>query len=663
MDTTFNQIRVRARIGLQARAGGEPRVYRAQLVRAGRVRKPDGRPGNLTISAEALAEAADRNLFTGRPMFIDHAGPVEQPSLRDMAGVVQAAVWAAGQEMVLATFRLYETPAGELMQDLLQQLLADQETDIPFPDVGISLVFWVGDQEKDASRVTVTRIHKVESADFVFEPAADGRVLAVLSAANQQARRNHMDPADVLTPDPAGHNPAPAESPAALVQATAWQRALATNGTRQLLAASGLPDVVQQRLGQAAYAGPDQLQTAIDAAREELATLHEANVINLGGQAPRGGGVQMGLNGLERLRLAAAALIDGRRPEQNVRPLSGIRELYLALSGDYEMTGRFFPDRVQLANVDTSTMAGMVANVLNKLVVNRFQEYPQWWAPIVAIEEFNTLQDAQWITLGGVGELPTVAEGAAYTEMSWDDQKESDSFVKKGGYLGITLEAIDKDDTRRLSAAPRALAQAAWMTLGKAISEIFTSNSGVGPTMSDSDALFHANHSNLGSTALSYTSWKATIVSMMKQTELNSGERLGFLTRPKYLYVPIDLYNTAVEILASEYDPGEGTTTSFLQANIEAMGDTHNARVSAAKSRVLMDPFATDANNWAAIADPLLYPSIGLGFRYGRQPEVFSVASPTGGLMFTNDTMPVKVRFFFAAGPTDWRGLYKHNVT
>jgi hypothetical protein len=30
--------------------------------------------------------------------------------------------------------------------------------------------------------------------------------------------------------------------------------------------------------------------------------------------------------------------------------------------------------------------------------------------------------------------------------------------------------------------------------------------------------------------------------------------------------------------------------------------------------------------------------------------------------MFSNDVMPVKVRFFFAAGPTDWRGLYKANV-
>jgi hypothetical protein len=29
---------------------------------------------------------------------------------------------------------------------------------------------------------------------------------------------------------------------------------------------------------------------------------------------------------------------------------------------------------------------------------------------------------------------------------------------------------------------------------------------------------------------------------------------------------------------------------------------------------------------------------------------------------FDADTMPIKVRFFFATGPVDYRGLYKANV-
>ncbi len=93
-----------------------------------------------------------------------------------------------------------------------------------------------------------------------------------------------------------------------------------------------------------------------------------------------------------------------------------------------------------------------------------------------------------------------------------------------------------------------------------------------------------------------------------------------------------------------------------------AEGDGRQERLNLAKQRVIVVDLWTDSNNWAAVADPRMWPTIGVAYRYGRTPEIFSVASPTAGLMFSNDTMPVKVRFFFAAGPVDWRGLYKANV-
>jgi hypothetical protein len=81
-----------------------------------------------------------------------------------------------------------------------------------------------------------------------------------------------------------------------------------------------------------------------------------------------------------------------------------------------------------------------------------------------------------------------------------------------------------------------------------------------------------------------------------------------------------------------------------------------------ARSRVIVVDLWSDTNDYCAIADPRLYPSIGVGFRYGRTPEVFNVASPTAGLMFSNDTLPIKVRFVYACGPIDHRGMYKMNV-
>jgi hypothetical protein len=284
----------------------------------------------------------------------------------------------------------------------------------------------------------------------------------------------------------------------------------------------------------------------------------------------------------------------------------------------------------------------------------QYQTYPKWWAPVVTEEDFASLQDVRWITLGGVGELPTVSEGAAYTELTWDDKTETDSFVKKGGYLGLTIEAIDKDDTGKLRAAPGALAQAAWMTLGKALAAIHTTNA----ALADGTELYHADHSNLGSTALSIAAWRATKIAMQKQTELNSGERLGALVNPRYCWVPIDLEDTAVQALATWQDVGSANWA----ANVDAVGNERETRLANARARVIVVPFWSDTNNWYAQADPQLYPSIGLAYRYGRTPEVFSVASPTAGLMFTNDTMPVKVRFFFATGPIDHRGLYRHTV-
>jgi hypothetical protein len=408
----------------------------------------------------------------------------------------------------------------------------------------------------------------------------------------------------------------------------------------------------------------EDLTGQVDRLTAFVADQQADNVVTGMGVAPRDQlNIAMGRTGLEQIQAATDALLTGRRPPDGIQPLSGIRELYMLLSGDYELTQRFYPERIYLANVNSSTMAALVANALNKVVVNVFQTYPRWWEPIVMEMDFNSLQDARWITLGGVGELPTVSEGSAYTELTWDDNTETAAFVKKGGYLGLTIEAIDKDDTRRLQMAPQALAQAAWLTLSKSVSAIFTANSGVGPTLADSTALFDAGRGNLGTTALALGEWAAVRLAMRKYTELNSGERLGALVAPKFLLVPPDLELTALEIMASEfkytYALSNGTASPD---NVFSEGDAHNSRLAFARSRVIVVDLWTDATDWAAVADPNLYPSLAIGYRYGRTPEIFSVASPTAGLMFSNDVMPVKVRFFYATGPTDWRGLYKENV-
>lgn len=642
----------------QLSIGRAKNEFLAVFVRPGRIRAAGGQAGNIIVAPEALAAAKERQLFDGRPIFLDHDWMGGR--LENVIGQTLAAEIGSEGEIV-GRIMMYDTAKGNNTAALLGDVL-DQVEQI---DIGLSLVFWP-ETQPEGDDIVITGIRHVESVDLVFEPATDSRILQRLGVERPKA----IEMEEIMEDEQKKVQ----ETPETLNQAVpeggeAWLAALGSTVASAMINASTLPAPSKARLLKANFADASAVQAAIDAEIGYLAELRAGeSPINIGGQAPRAklGGM---IDSMDKITEALDALLLGKRPA-NAAPLTGIRELYMLLSGDYELTGMFQPERVMFASVNSSTMAQLVANALNKRVVNEFIQYPQWWLPIVSEGDYDSLQAVRWITLGGVGELPTVAEGAAYTELTWDDSYETATFYKKGGYLGLTIEAIDKDETGRLRSAPRALAQAAWLTLSKSISEIFTSNTGAGPVLTDTGNLFNATavtstggHANLGSTALSITTWAAARLAMRKQPELNSNERLGALTAPKYLMVPPDLEITALQVLGSSHDYLYALSNGQeAPTNVFADGDARQALLESARKRVIVVDLWTDTNNWAAVADPMLWPTIGIGYRYGRTPEIISVASPTSGLMFTNDTLPVKVRFFFATGPMDWRGMYKANV-
>jgi len=311
------------------------------------------------------------------------------------------------------------------------------------------------------------------------------------------------------------------------------------------------------------------------------------------------------------------------------------------------MYGRFNPDRIQLTcEVTTSTITSVVKNALNKVLLKSYNMRPQWWAPIAYEEDFSTLNDVTWITLGGIADLDEVSEGAAYTEKAWSDNEETSSFVKMGNYVGITLEAIDRDNVAAIKQLPRKMGLAAARTLSGTIAALFTAQTGTGPDLADSVALFHAaTHDNLLTTALSTTAWDAVIQAMFKQAEATSSKRMG--VRPATILVPIELEKSALTIINSPNEPGTGD---------------NDINVRQGSARVIAVPEWTDANNWAACANPLDLPGVCVGYRFGRAPEMFVADSDVVGSMFTNDELRIKVRFFYAVGIGDWRALHKNNV-
>ncbi len=604
-------------------------------------------------------------LFEGVPCFADHgslvdAGRAGGRSIRDLVGLIEEVHYDAAAARLVATLRLSQG-AGWLAP-LIEEFGERHRL------FGLSADMWL---THDGERVM--EIQSVNSVDVVVHPAAGGRFLPRdpgEDAAGRDAGEGSglPSPSDVVEGkgfqmdekkvarvqqqeglEVAVASPPDEEGPGETEAASSEEKGGAAQdslGERERLARRllerrlrdcQLPDAVKDLVRRQFSGDAEEIEDLLEKHVEAYAdAVAGSSIRNLGS-------VQME-TGLERIELAFERLmglppVPGRGTPAR---LSGIREMYDLLTGDYGRHGVYRAERVRFANATTTTMAQITANVLNKVLLRAYERRPLWWKPVVHQEDFTNMQDVRWITVGGFDDLDTVAEGDAYTEKTWDDAYESSSFIKKGNYIGLTLEMIDRDDVQAVRALPRKLGLAANRTLSAAVAGIFTENGGAGPVLTDGNNLFHASHGNVGSDALSASAWDGAVQAVYKQQELNSGKRLGL--RPRYCLVPIDLEKAALEIFTTDLLPGVGTNDPAIRRSSQ---------------NVITVPEWTDANDWAAVCDPLDVEGVCVGYRHGRSPELFVADNPLMGSMFTNDEMRIKVRFVYTVGVADYRGLYK----
>ena len=429
------------------------------------------------------------------------------------------------------------------------------------------------------------------------------------------------------------------------------------------LSASKLPEITQGRLRktfEGKVFGASELQTAIDEARAEVSAL-------TGSLAVQGPGRVSGMyDSADKMQAAFDDLLGAKREPGaetlNVPRLSGIREAYLMLTGDRDFHGGYYPMQTQLAT--TADFSGLVKNALNKMIVSDWAQMGaagyDWWRNIVKVEHFETLNDITGTLIGTVGSLSTVLEGAEYTELAIGDSPETASFIKKGGYIPLTLELIDRDETRKLRAYPSELARAALRELSATIAAIFTQASGTGPTMADTGVLFNSTavttaggHANLLTTALSVAQWDVVAAAMYNQPMLNKqatgyygvGKKMAL--EPKFCLVPRALRLTAMDCFMNGW-----ITTD----------NKHTENMLKGMVQPLVVPEWTDANDWAAVADPNMAPSIIVGERFGLVPEVFVAGRDNDPAVFMNDETRIKVRHFTAVLVGDFRPLHKENV-
>jgi hypothetical protein len=598
-------------------------------------------------------------LWEGVQTFVDH-GPPEagaRRSLRDLGGVCQAPAWDETRQGITLQLRTLG-PSGPLVRALGREVLAEGEAR---PSVGFSadLLFAPGPER------SVRAILRVLSLDLVFDPARGG---AFLRALNSVGKGDDMDNPtnEATTPDEARPRAHTLTRTQAGDSPPAHYPDLAAYLLETALAASRLPAAAQAHLrrqfADRAFA-PADLSAAIAGQRALAAELSAGAVV----QGP--GRVEGLFDTRDQLQAAVDDLFQAPR-EANARHLkvsrlTGIRELYHTLTGDYDFHGGVYPERVALQHT-SANFTGLVKNAMNKAIVERWEQLGRagygWWQQIAHVEHFDTLNQVTWVITGSIGALPAVSEGAEYTELKVGDSPETSDFVKYGGYIGLTLETLDRDDMRKLRAVPRELANAAIRRLSALVAAIFSANAGAGPALADGGALFNntavttaGGHANLRTTALSAAEWEVVQTAVFNQPMLianesgyyGAGARLAL--NPRYLLVPRALELTAKKIIYPTLENAASIYSENQQRG--APGD------------VLVVPEWTDLNDWAAVVDPALVPGICIGERFGLLPEVFVAGDELSPAVFMNDESRIKVRHFVAVGVADYRPLHKSNVT
>ncbi len=493
-----------------------------------------------------------------------------------------------------------------------------------------------GRPDNAATKYPVARISQLYAADLVDEPALNPDGLFDVS--------NRVDSRDFLATPAGREKPTPNEG----------DEAQMTN---------------QPNLPEAENPDQDNLLvrlTSLEGIVSRLQECTENNVIHIGSQPPRGQSVSMGTTALEQFQAYFDWLFGAPGAKLPPPELRRADALYRAVTGDVDMKGVFNPEHVAFAAASTTTLADLAVNAMNKVVLDLYSNLTayRWYELITAVQATDgSLHDMAWLQFGGLANLPTVAEGAAYTELTVSDTKETSAFTKYGGYVGITDKMLRNSEIDRMQAIPRGLTISAIRTRSAAIAAIFTQASGTGPTLAqDSQVLFHSDHGNVATTAYSWTAWKAARLECAKQAELGSTKRQ--VLWPKFLLVPVDLYDQALIDFGYGAGPGGRPSTADNDVNpyaVDRPGDPRPVPIAV--------PEWTDTNDWAWIVDPKVAPVICMA--YGDNPggtshpapSLYSVTDPTSGLLFTNDTLPIKVRDLWAYGVATWRGVGKRNVS
>ena len=205
----------------------------------------------------------------------------------------------------------------------------------------------------------------------------------------------------------------------------------------------------------------------------------------------------------------------------------------------------------------TSDFPVLFENVLHKNMRAAYAVQDLTWNRLCATDTVPDFRDSNRFLNGSFGEVPVVAEGGEYQNLEIPDgEKISISTEKRGGIISLNWEAIVNDDMGALLDVAIRFGQGTARTIEKEFYRVLGLNSGLGPTMSDSQPFFHSNRANVSTAAaITAAALDADKQKMRAQTDGDANDYLDLM--PRILLVPVGLESTAKLLNTDAYDPAQ----------------------------------------------------------------------------------------------------------
>lgn len=527
-------------------------------------------------------------LQSGRsPFLANHS----QGNVFDVMGVIESASVSKGEGKATVRF-------GAAGKDARADLLFSKIEDRIVQNVSVGYLIWGASRAPDAAdgvaRFVVDDWEPIEVSAVAIGADADAVVRTSNEFSSVQIRSSKgagMDPEELKRQQEEAAQKRALEIKEAEERAAQKERER-NSGIRSAVRIAKLGDEFAEKL----LAGADTLEEAREKVLAEMERRNAANVGDISNVQPVDSDADAFVRQFEAYvfsrhadarDVVLAAQKAGVRGFENVsfdagdlrgKTLLQVAERTLVRNGVKDIPG----DRMKLVGRAFTTRSGgmhgtsdfpvLLENVLGKVLLAAYAVTPDTWSKVCKKEFLPDFRESPRYRTGSFGVLDSLNEHGEFKSKAIPDGQKTNISVKtKGNKIAITRQLIINDDMGALFDLAIKLGRAARLSVEVDFYALLAQNSGLGPTMGDSQPFFHANRANVNATgsALTAAGVDADCTVMAAQKDPSNNEYIDL--QPAVLLLSRGLLATAKILNASAINPDGGAGKSQIANPVQGL--------------------------------------------------------------------------------------------